>query len=55
MNQKNGRPSDFIQDKADPTRERGEIMKVGMDAMVSDLTHEEALDQLDKPITTGTR
>ena len=49
MNQKNGRPSDFTRDKADPTRERDDIMKFGIDALVSTLTHEQALDQLDKP------
>ena len=49
MSQKNGHPSDFIQDEDGPTRERGEIMKFGIDAMVSELTHEQALDQLNKP------
>ena len=49
MSKMNGRPSDFTQDRADPTRVRGEIMKFGIDALVSTLTHEQALDQLDKP------
>ena len=45
MTRMNGRSPDVTQDEAD----HGEIMNFGIDAMVSELTHEQAIDELDKP------